>query len=177
MTDSTKNSLTITLCAQPDPDYAPSSHRGSVLIRPREFAVSTLARAVETFSVFVMDNNLSPVNLVGAGLVRRDGQPLCRVSINGKLSAVDETGRETGQQYVRPRFSDVGQIVRFLRQAADLTRNEMADATGIAASTIRNLETRRQTASAWTWRQILGHESMRDFPRLAAEAGLKPPIT
>ena len=170
--------LTITLAAQPNLDFAPTSHRGSVSIPAQEVQVASIAEAIRIFAAFISEHDLGVGNLGGeAGLVRRDGQPLCKVSLNGRLWEVDETGRETGRQYVRPRFSDVGQIVRFLRQAADLTRNEMADATGVAASTIRNLETGRHLASAWTWRQILGHESMRDFPRFAAEAGLKPPIT
>lgn len=66
---SAKLSLTI-LCASPDPDYAPASHQGSVVIAPREFLVSSLARAVETYAVFLLDNNLGPCNLLGAGLVR-----------------------------------------------------------------------------------------------------------
>lgn len=40
-----KPTLTITLCASPDPDYVPESHRGSVRISPKEFLVSTLERA------------------------------------------------------------------------------------------------------------------------------------
>jgi DNA-binding XRE family transcriptional regulator len=72
-------------------------------------------------------------------------------------------------------FPDLEQIVRFLREAAGLTRNEMSDGTGVSVSTIRNLEKARHTASMWTWHQLLGHESMRNFSRIAAESGLAMP--
>lgn len=168
--------FTLTLCAQPNADFASTSHRGSVSIPAQEVQVSGIGEAVRLFAAFISEHDLHVGNLGGeAGLVRRDGLPLCKISVNGRLWEVDEIGRETGRQYVRPRFAHIGQIVRFLRQAADLTRNEMADATGIATSTIRNLETGRHLASAWTWQRLLAHPCLADLPRFAAESGLAMP--
>ena len=68
--------LTIQLAARPDPSYTATSHRGSIRIKPREVSVSSPVRAVETFAVFTADHNLNPVNVLRAGIVRRDGVPL-----------------------------------------------------------------------------------------------------
>lgn len=169
--------LTVVLSAQPNADFAPDSHRGSVQIEPREVPVASIAEALRTFRDFIGDNDLGAGNLGGnAGLIRRDGQPLARVALNGTLWQVGPDGQDTGRQFVRPRFSHIGEIVRVLRETADLTRNELSDVTGVAASTIRNLETRRHTASAWTWRQILAHPALQDLPQLAKESGLEMPI-
>lgn len=172
-----KPALTIVLSAQPNPDFAPASHRGSVQIDAHEVEVASIGEAIRLFMEFVSAHDLGAGNLTGdAGLIKRDGQPLARVALNGTIWQVDSAGKDTGRQYTRPRFSDVGQIVRYLRESADLTRNEMSDATEVAASTIRNLETGRHTASAWTWRKLLAHPALQDFPRIAQESGLEMPI-
>lgn len=175
-----KLSLTILLQAQPDPDYAPASHRGSVVIAPREFLVSSLERAVETYAVFSMDNNLGPANLVGAGLIRLDGTPLCRVSHDGKLLAVDSEGRATGQQYrdpgaPKPKFKSLGELVRFLREDSGLIRRQVAEAVGVSPETLRNLELGRHATGAWSLTKILSHPVLADLPALAKEAGLELP--
>lgn len=172
-------SYTITLCAQPDPSYVPGSHRGSVLIPAREVAVASLSRAVEHFAVHVKDNDLGPGNLSGAGLVRRDGVPICRITFEGKVLEVDAAGLATGRLYregaSRPRYRHLGEIVRRLREDSGLLRRDLAGAVGIATETIRNLETGRHSPTAWTWQKLLGHPALSDLSRLAAEAGLDPP--
>lgn len=173
--------LTLTLLAVPDPDYTPSSHRGKIRIEPREVSVPSLAKAIEHYAVFLLDNNLGPGNLAGAGLVRRDGQPLCRIGPNGKLLEVDESGRATGRRFIdptapKPRFSHLGALLRYLREDAGLLRRDLADAVGIATATVRNLETGRHIAKAWTWQRLLGHPALADLPRVATEAGLKLPV-
>lgn len=168
--------LTIVLSAQPNLDFAATSHQGSVSLDPREVEVATLKEAIQVFAAYIAEHNLGSGNIGGeSGLIRRDGVPLCKVALNLTLWEVDSTGRETGQRYERPRFAHAGEICRYLREAADLTRNEMSDSTGVAASTIRNLETRRHVASAWTWSRLLAHPAMADFGRFAAESGLKVP--
>lgn len=175
-----KPTLTITLCASPDPDYAPESHKGSVRIAAREFLVLSLPRAIETFGVFVVDNQLSPGNLVGSGLVRCEGAPLCRVSHDGKLLAVDSEGRATGLRYVdpgasKPKFRSLGKLVRFLREDSGLIRRQVAEAVGVAPETLRNLELGRHRTNPWSWAKILSHPALQDLPRLAEEAGLELP--
>lgn len=179
---SPKLSYTIILSAQPDPSYVAGSHRGSILIPAREVAVASLSRAVEHFAVFLKDNDLGPGNLSGAGLVRRDGVPICRVVYEGKVLEVDADGLATGRLYrepgsPRPRYRHLGEIVRVLREDSGLLRRDLAGAVGIATETVRNLETGRHSATAWTWQKLLGHPALSDLLRLADEAGLEPPPT
>lgn len=108
--------LPLTLAARPDPTYFLTSHRGSVLIKAREVAVSSLGRVPEHMASFAPDNDRSPGKLAGAWLVRRDGKPLGRISHDGKLLAVDPEGRATGRQYRDPtipqrKYRHLGQIV------------------------------------------------------------------
>ena len=173
--------LTIVLSARPDPTYTPASHRGSVRIKAREVLVGTLTQAVEALTSFATNHNLGPVNLLRAGLVRRDGQPLCRVGYDGKLLEVDQSGLATGRRYTdpdapRPRWRRIGDIVRVLRENAGLIRRDVAEAVGIAPETLRNLEVGRHAPTGATWTRLLAHPALRDLPQLAAEAGLELPL-
>lgn len=172
--------LILLLRAVPDPSYAPTSHRGSISIPAREIAVSSLARAIEHMIVFATDHGLGAGNLAGAGLVRRDSAPLCRVTFDGKLLAVDAEGLATGQRYRDPMapprtYRHLGEIVRALREDAELIRREVALAVGIAPETLRNLEMGRHAATGWTWHRLLQHPAIQDLPQIAQEAGFEVP--
>lgn len=68
--------LTLTLSAQPNADFASTSHRGSVRIDPHEVEVASIAEAIRLFITFVADNNLGAGNIGGdAGLIKKDGVP------------------------------------------------------------------------------------------------------
>lgn len=118
--------------------------------------------------------------MVGAGLVRLDGEPLCRVTAEGKLLAVDSEGRATGLQYrdpglPLPKWRHLGELVRFLREDAELLRRDLAAAVGVATETVRNLETGRHSTNSWSWAKLLSHPALADLPRLATESGLAIP--
>lgn len=79
----------------------------------------------------------------------------------------------TKSRAVRPRpFTHLGDIVRWLREAAGLTRRQLEAQTGIADSTVRNIETNRHKLTATTLRKLLAHATMAPLPELAKEAGL-----
>lgn len=67
----------------------------------------------------------------------------------------------------------LGAILRKLREDAGLTRKELQEATGVAASTIRNCEMCRHQITAWTLGKLLAHASMRELPALADAEGIK----
>lgn len=66
----------------------------------------------------------------------------------------------------------LGTMIRELRQAAGLTRQELEAQTRVAAATIRNCETCRHRFTAWTLRQLLAHPSMHALPAMAAAEGI-----
>jgi len=66
----------------------------------------------------------------------------------------------------------VGQIVRKLREAADLTRLQLGRQINLSTSTIRNVETGCHRANLATLRKLLQHSAMATLPEKAKEAGL-----
>lgn len=68
--------------------------------------------------------------------------------------------------------STLGALVRELREAAGLTRQNLQDQIGVAASTIRNFETGRHAPTAWTLRRLMKSPAMASLPELAEQAGL-----
>ena len=69
-------------------------------------------------------------------------------------------------------FNHIGQLARWLREAAGLTRQELQFETGIAASTIRNIELARHRPTKSTRRKLLRHPAMALLPGMARQAGL-----
>lgn len=66
----------------------------------------------------------------------------------------------------------IGELVRRLRQAADLTRRQFGEQTHLLATTILNLETARHAPTPAILRQLLQHSAMATLPDLAKAAGL-----
>ena len=69
-------------------------------------------------------------------------------------------------------FTHIGQLVRWLRETAGLTRSQLECETGVARSTIRNLETARHRPTVSILRKLLRHPSMASLPGMAKQAGL-----
>ena len=69
-------------------------------------------------------------------------------------------------------FTHLGQIVRWLREEAGLTRSQMEAQTGISAPTIRNIEKNRHKLTAATLRKLLAHPAMVTLSARAQAAGL-----
>ena len=69
-------------------------------------------------------------------------------------------------------FTHLGQIVRWLREGAGLTRSQLEAQTGISAPTIRNIEKNRHKLTATTLRKLLAHPAMAALPERARQAGL-----
>lgn len=65
-----------------------------------------------------------------------------------------------------------GELARFLREAAGLTREELAAQTGIASSTLRNFEMRRHLPTQATLTRLLSHSCMTQLPALAEAEGV-----
>lgn len=65
----------------------------------------------------------------------------------------------------------LGERVRRLRQAAGLTRSELAALTGLTAPILRNLE-QGMSAAPSTWQAHLKHQSMLDLQELAKKSGV-----
>jgi hypothetical protein len=70
------------------------------------------------------------------------------------------------------RFPHLGAIVRWLRQAAGLTRAQLEVQTGLPESTILKIETARRQLTASTLRKLLAHPAMAALPEWAQAAGL-----
>lgn len=66
----------------------------------------------------------------------------------------------------------IGEIVRWLRGGAGLSRLELAQATVLVDSTIRNVEIGRHVPTTATLRKLLRAPCMFTLPELAAAAGL-----
>lgn len=81
-----RNGLAVALEAQPNPDFAPSTHNGSVRVLLHWKPVSSLGHAVEEVDRFIESNELGGGNWVGkAGRVVKDGQPWARISYNRRI--------------------------------------------------------------------------------------------
>jgi hypothetical protein len=106
--------------------------------------------------------------------------PRCVESLSAAQLERDKLLCELTQQAatfrgVSPRpFPHVGALVRWLREAAGLTRAQLAAQTGFCSSTIRNLEKDWHQPTAATLGKLLQHPAMRALPLLAQEAGLSP---
>ena len=87
---------------------------------------------------------------------------------------LDELARRTPTRCKAPPgpFTHVGQIVRWLRETAGLTRGQLEYETGVADSTIRNIETVRHRPTVSILRKLLRHPSMVSLPEMANQAGL-----
>ncbi len=72
---------------------------------------------------------------------------------------------------IRPALT-LGTLVRELREARGLTRQQMEDQTGVGASTIRSFETGRHKPTALMLRRLMKSLAMVDLPELAEQAGL-----
>lgn len=66
----------------------------------------------------------------------------------------------------------LGELVRWLREGAGLSRLELAEVTLIAVSTIRNVERGRHIPTAATLRKLQSALCMSALPELAKSAGL-----
>lgn len=66
----------------------------------------------------------------------------------------------------------LGTLVRELREAAGLTRQQMEAQTGVGASTIRSFETGRHKPTARMLRRLMKSPAMIDLPELAEQVGL-----
>jgi len=66
----------------------------------------------------------------------------------------------------------LGELVRCLREAAGLTRNQLAKALGCSPATVRNVEKWRHLPTERTVQELLQHPAMARLPELAKEAGL-----
>ena len=69
-------------------------------------------------------------------------------------------------------FTHIGQVVRWLREAAGLTRQQLEYETGIADTTIRNIEMARHRPTVASMRKLLRHPAMSSLPEMAKQAGL-----
>lgn len=69
-------------------------------------------------------------------------------------------------------FTHIGQVVRWLREAAGLTRQQLEYETGIADTTIRNIEMARHRPTVASMRKLLRHPAMASLPEMAKQAGL-----
>jgi DNA-binding XRE family transcriptional regulator len=69
-------------------------------------------------------------------------------------------------------FTHFGQLVRWLRETAELTRLQLQAQTGISAPTIRNIEKNRHKLTAATLRKLLAHPAMATLLERAKVAGL-----
>jgi len=87
---------------------------------------------------------------------------------------LSELSRQAAKSHpVRPRsFTHLGNIVRWLRETAGLTRRQLAAQTGISDATLKNIETNRHKLTATTLHKLLAHPTMAALPKLAKEAGL-----
>lgn len=66
----------------------------------------------------------------------------------------------------------IGEVVRWMREGAGLSRVELAQETGIAASTIRNLEAGKHAPTRATLRRLQRALCMAPLTELAKSAGL-----
>ena len=66
----------------------------------------------------------------------------------------------------------LGTLVRELREAAGLTRQQLQDQINVAASTIRSFEMGRRKPAAWMLRRLMKSPEMVNLPELAGQAGL-----
>jgi ribosome-binding protein aMBF1 (putative translation factor) len=66
----------------------------------------------------------------------------------------------------------LGTLVRELRQAAGMTRQQLQDQINVAASTIRSFEMGRHKPAAWMLRRLMQSPAMVNLPELAEQAGL-----
>lgn len=92
--------LTVTLQAVPNLDHDTRRHERTIRVPAKRVAVSSLTEAAKAVGAFISEFDLGSGNFTGrAGLVCRDGVPLCRVSYELRLWAVDAQGKETGKAF------------------------------------------------------------------------------
>ncbi len=66
----------------------------------------------------------------------------------------------------------IGTLVRELREAAGLTRQQLQDQINVAASTIRSFEMGKHKPTACMLRRLMKSPAMVNLPELAEQAGL-----
>lgn len=108
--------------------------------------------------------------------------PLLVDALDEALTQIDTLSREIAERDLlvatlspaapaSMKVKHVGEIVRSLREHAGLTRHELGAQTGLADSTIRNLETDRHRATQDTLRKLLRAGCMRPLPERAKQSG------
>jgi hypothetical protein len=92
--------LVVVIETVPNEDSGPTMNRGAMRVPARQVGVGNLAEAIKVCGAFISSLDLVVGNWCGqAGLVLHHGKPICRVSYDGKLWAVDQSGKETGERY------------------------------------------------------------------------------
>jgi DNA-binding XRE family transcriptional regulator len=74
---------------------------------------------------------------------------------------------------MRRAAASLGAIVQQLRQAAGLTRTQLADETGLPIDSISQLESGRQAAPAWMVYRLLKSSAMNKLPGRAHDLALR----
>lgn len=91
----------------------------------------------------------------------------------GELSTIRRDLAGVGQIGPMPGpMEHIGEIVRWLREGAGLSRLELAQATALADATIRNVESGRHVPTTATLRKLLRAPCMFTLPELATSEGL-----
>ena len=91
----------------------------------------------------------------------------------GELSTIRRDIAGVGQIGPMPEpIEHIGEIVQWLREGAGLSRLELAQATALVDSTIRNVESGRHAPATATLQKLLRAPCMFTLPELATSAGL-----
>jgi DNA-binding XRE family transcriptional regulator len=78
-----------------------------------------------------------------------------------------------------PRFKHLGEVVRYLRHAAGLTKTELDYAAGLSPGTLRRIEDGRYFPPWTTFDKLCAHFSMKSLVevcvREGVQLGIRPP--
>lgn len=75
----------VNLAAVPNMDFGPSSHEGTVGVRPRRVPVGSIEQAVEVVQGFIRSHELGGGNFVGGQVYDRKGKMVARIAYNGRV--------------------------------------------------------------------------------------------
>jgi hypothetical protein len=75
----------VNLAAVPNADFGPSTHEGTVGVRPRRVPVGSIDEAVKIVQGFIAANELGGGNFVGGQVYDRRGKMVARVAYNGRV--------------------------------------------------------------------------------------------